>query len=185
MKRYLVMTSLLGMYRQIATGLNRFADEALPFAARLVFAAVLLFYFWNSGLTKIGDSLFSPSVGAYAQIFPRAFEALGYDSSQVALWQKLFVITGTLAEFALPALIVIGLFTRLSALGMVGFVALQSLTDVYGHNAGEETIGAWFDNLSDAAILDQRALWILLLLILIGKGAGRISLDRLLESRLR
>jgi putative oxidoreductase len=32
------------------------------------------------------------------------------------------VVAGTLAEFILPLLIVIGLFTRLAAFGMIGFV---------------------------------------------------------------
>jgi putative oxidoreductase len=175
------MTAVLGLYHRIAAALSRIADEGLPLTARFVFAAVLFGYFWASGLTKIGDGVFSPSVGAYAQIFPRVFEAAGYDTSQMASWQTLVVLAGTVAEFALPILIVIGLFTRLAALGMVGFVVVQSLTDVIGHKAGPETVGAWFDRASDAVILDQRALWIVLLLILIGKCAGTLSVDRLLR----
>ena len=58
---------------------------------------------------------------------------------------------------------------------MIGFVIVQSLTDIFGH--GGET-GAWFDNLSDAAILDQRAFWVFLLLYLVFKGGGPISADR-------
>ena len=58
-----------------------------------------------------------------------------------------------------------------------GFVVVQSLTDIYGHGAGA---GAWFDRASDALILDQRALWLLLLAVLISKGAGPISADRFL-----
>ena len=67
--------------------------------------------------------------------------------------------------------------TRLAALGMVGFVVVQSLTDIFGHSAAA---GAWFDRASDALILDQRALWLLLLIVLISKGAGPISADRFL-----
>jgi putative oxidoreductase len=48
--------------------------------------------------------------------------------------------------------------------------------------AGPETIGAWFDPVADALILDQRVFWILLFLVLILKGAGPISLDRLLAA---
>lgn len=175
------MNVLLRLYHRIAAMLTRASDEALPLAARVVFAAVLFGYFWTSGLTKIGDGLFSPSVGAYAQIFPRVFEAAGYDAGQMAGWQTLVVLAGTLAEFVLPILIVIGLFTRLAALGMAGFIVVQSLTDIVGHKAGPETIGAWFDRASDAAIMDQRAFWVLLLLILIGKGAGMLSVDGLLR----
>ncbi len=178
------MTAVLSLYHRVAAQISRLADEGLPLAARLVFAAVLFGYFWASGLTKIGDGLFSPSVGAYAQIYPRVFEGLGYDASQMSGFQTLVVLAGTFAEFALPIMIVIGLFTRLAAVGMVGFVAMQSLTDIFGHKAGPETVGAWFDRASDAVIMDQRAFWVLLLLILIGKGAGALSVDRLLRSAL-
>ena len=50
-------------------------------------------------------------------------------------------------------------------------------SDVPRHGAAA---GAWFDRASDALILDQRALWMLLFLVLIVKGAGPLSADRLL-----
>lgn len=152
-------------------------DWMLPTAARLVFGGVLAGYFWASGLTKLGEGIFAPSAAAYAQIFPRLMEAVGYDASQLGLWPRLVVLCGTWAEFALPALIVLGLFTRLAALGMAGFVGMQSLTDIYGHLAGSQTLGAWFDRTSDAVILDQRAFWMLLFLVLIVKGGGPLSAD--------
>ena len=168
---------------ETAQPLNRAGDAVLPLLARLVFAAVLLMYYWNSGLTKLGDGIFgifSPSVGAYAQIFPKAMEAAGYDVSQLTIFHWAVVFAGTVAEFVLPLLIIIGLFTRLAALGMIGFIVMQSLTDLYGHGGIEHegTLGAWFDRLPDALILDQRAFWVLCLLILVFKGAGAISVDR-------
>jgi putative oxidoreductase len=172
------MIALLSLYDRAARGADRLADWLLPTVARLVFAAVLLGYFWTSALTKL-EGPFTPSLGAYAQIFPRAFEAAGYDVGQMGLWQTLVVLAGAWAEFVLPALIVLGLFTRLAAFGMVGFILVQSLTDIIGHGAGAETIGAWFDPVADALILDQRAFWVLLLLVLILKGAGPFSADRL------
>ena len=161
-------------------------DWLLPLLARLIFAGVLLVYFWASGLTKLGEGplgLFSPSSGAYAQIFPRAFEAVGYDTDQLGLFHRLVVLAGTLAEFLLPLLIVIGLATRLAALGMIGFVVVQSLTDLFGHGGinHPETLGAWFDRAPDGVILDQRAFWVFLLLVLVIRGAGPLSLDRLLR----
>ena len=133
-------------------------------------------------MTKLGDGLFglfSPSTGAYAQIFPKAFEAVGYDASQLGLFHWAVVVAGTLAEFVLPLLIILGLLTRLAALGMMGFVAVQSLTDLYGHGgiAHAKTLGAWFDRLPDGVILDQRAFWMLALITLVIKGAGPVSVD--------
>ncbi|MFY0681312.1 MAG: DoxX family membrane protein [Thalassovita sp.] len=181
------MTALLNTYLRLADGLNK-ADWLVPTFARFIFAATLVGYFWNSALTKVGDGLFgvfSPALGAYAQIFPKAFEALGYDTDAMGLFHWAVVVAGTLAEFILPLLIAVGLFTRLSSLAMVGFVVVQSLTDLYGHGgiAHAETLGALFDRFPDSVILDQRGFWMLALLVLIIKGAGPLSLDRLLLSK--
>lgn len=169
----------------LAAPVNRAGDALLPILARLVFVGVLFMYFWNSGLTKVGDGIFgifTPSLGAYAQIFPKAMEAAGYDVSQLGVFHWAVVTAGTIAEFVLPVLIAIGLFTRLAAVGMIGFIAVQSLTDLFGHGgiAHEGTLGAWFDSMPDALILDQRAFWVLCMLILVFKGAGALSLDRAL-----
>ncbi|MCX7287887.1 MAG: DoxX family protein [Rhodobacterales bacterium] len=174
------MNLLLSLLDRIGAWVDRQADWLLPSAARLVFAGVLIGYFWASASTKL-DGLFTPSLGAYAQIFPKAFEAAGYDVAAMGLWQRLVVLVGAWSEFVLPLLIVLGLFTRLAALGMSGFVIVQSLTDIFGHDVAA---GAWFDRASDALILDQRALWMLLFLVLIVKGGGPLSLDRVLRGRL-
>lgn len=160
--------------------LDRSGDWLLPSLSRLVFAAVLLGYFWASALTKF-DGVFTPSTGAFAQIYPRVFEAVGYDASQLGLVPHMVVLFGGWAEFLLPLLLTIGLLTRLAALGMIGFVLLQSLTDIFGHLVDPATIGGWFDRASDALILDQRALWVVLLVVLVCKGAGPLALDRLLR----
>jgi putative oxidoreductase len=155
----------------------------LPTAARLVFAGVLLVYFWASAMTKLGEGLFGVvrlDAGAYIQMFPRAFEAAGYNPGNLGLGYKAIALLGTYAEFVLPLLIVIGLFTRLAALGMIGFVVVMSWTDIAGHGAGPETIGTWFDRAADAAILDQRALWLFVLLFLALRGGGPLSVDRIL-----
>lgn len=178
---------MLQSFNRLGATLNTIGDGLLPFLARFVFAAVLFMYFIKSGLTKLGDGIFgflSPSLGAYAQMFPKAMEAAGYDASSLSAFHKLVAIAGTTAEFVLPVLIIIGLFSRLAALGMIGFVFVQSLTDLYGHGGieHEATLGAWFDKASDALILDQRAFWVLGLLVIVFKGGGWLSLDRLIFS---
>lgn len=171
------------LFSRASIALDRLGDSLMPLLSRACFAAVLLVYFWTSALTKL-DGLFTPSLGAYAQIFPRAMEAAGYDISQMGALRWLVVLAGSWAEMVLPALIVLGLATRLAAVAMIGFVVVQSLTDIIGHAASPATIGAWFDTASDALILDQRALWVLVLLTLALKGAGPLSLDRLAALRL-
>lgn len=168
---------------RLADRLSEAANALLPLLARLIFAAVLLFYFWASAATKLGDGVFGifrPSAGAYVQIFPRATEAVGYDVSQLSMFHWLVALAGTWAEFILPALILLGLLTRLAAFGMIGFVIVQSAVDITGHGADAATIGAWFDRASGALILDQRAFWVFVLIVLVMKGAGPLSLDRVL-----
>lgn len=175
------MNTLVSFHNSAFSQIERMQGWLVPTLARLVFAGVLLIYFWNSAITKLGDGLFgifTPSDGAYAQIFPRALEAVGYDSSQLGAFHWFVIMAGTWAEFVLPALIVLGLLTRLAALGMIGFVIVQSLTDIVGHGASGDTVGNWFDRSSDALILDQRAFWVFLLIVLVVRGAGPLSLDQ-------
>lgn len=173
---------MLSLYDDTTRRLSE-ADWALATFSRFIFAAVFLVYFWNSAMTKLGGSisgLFQPSFNAFAQIFPKGAEAASYDITQATAFQKLIILAGTWAEFILPVLIVLGLLTRLAAVGMIGFVLVQSATDIVGHGV---SAGAWFDNLADGVILDQRALWIVLLLVLVFKGGGALSLDGLLLKR--
>jgi putative oxidoreductase len=151
--------------------------------ARFAFAAVLLVYYLNSAATKVGEGIagfFIIGDNAYFQILPSVVEAYGYDASQVPFYWDLVVVAGTYAEFLLPLLIVLGLFTRLAALGMIGFTVVQSTVDIAFHGADAKTIGAWFDRLPDAAITDQRLLWVFLLVTLVVRGAGALSLDNVL-----
>lgn len=167
------MTRLFSVHAAFARLLDHLGDWLLPTLARLVFAGVLLTYFWASARTKFAGP-FTPSTGAYGQIFPRAFDAVGFDETKLGLWHWAVALAGGYAELILPALIVLGLFTRVAALGMAGFVLVQSLTDIVGHGVAA---GAWFDRASDGVILDQRAFWMLLLAVLFSKGAGPLSAD--------
>jgi putative oxidoreductase len=174
---------MLKLYETLADALTRAAPATLPTIARLAFAAVLFFYFWTSAQTKIGMGLtgvFMPTDGAYIQIFPKTVEEIGYDFSKLGVFHWAVAVAGTLAELVLPILIVAGLFTRFAALGMIGFIVVQSITDIYGHGVMGDDLGSWFDMASGGLILDQRALWITLLVTLFFLGAGPLSLDRLL-----
>ena len=183
------MTALINLYVRFVHALDyRIAPVLMPTLARFLFAAILGLYYWNSALTKIGPDgagLFKPSFNAFAQMFPKAAEAVSYDVTQATPFQQAVVLAGTWAEILLPAAIVIGLFTRFAAAGMIGFVVMQSLTDLIGHGAlnDPKVLGAWFDVATDGVILDQRALWIMLLLVLVFRGAGPVSADRLLMRR--
>jgi len=175
------MNALLNLHNKPLEAISGMLSPwLLPTLARFTFVAVLFMYFWSSATLKLGDSLFSLSFGAYGQIFPVAFDAAGYDVGQLSLFHKIVAYAGTYAEFVLPVLLAIGLFTRLAALGMIGFVIVQSYVDIFGHMADETTIGSWFDRITDSAIMDQRLFWISMLLLLFIKGAGPLSADKIL-----
>lgn len=185
-----MISTLIGLHGRFFTSIeSRLDGWFLGLLARFLFAAVLLVYYLNSAATKVGDGIagfFAVGDNAYFQILPGVVEAYGYDASQVPFFPwDIIVVAGTYAEFILPLLIVLGLFTRLSALGMIGFILVQSYVDIAFHGADAKTVGAWFDRFSDAAVLDQRALWVLLLITLAVKGAGAVSLDHVLGRSVR
>ena len=177
------MTAITNLYNSImGMVLRALGDWFLPTFARFSFAAVLLAYYWKSATGKLGDGflgIFSPSGNAYAQIFPEKADKVFYDPAAFSWFEWLVALAGTWAEFILPFLIVVGLFTRLASIGMIGFVIVQSVVDITAH--GTEWGGwFWWHTNPDSVILDQRLLWFVVLAILIVKGAGPLSLDRLL-----
>jgi putative oxidoreductase len=169
------------LYRRMVRQLEAMLDGwFLGLLARLVFLAVLLPYYLNSALTKF-DGPFAIADSAYYQIALPVVDAAGGDVSAVSFFPwGLMVVLGSYGEFILPLLVVAGLFTRVAALGMIGFIIVQTLTDILVHNVDATTIGALFDRFPDSVILDQRLMWIFPLAYLAVKGAGLLSLDWLL-----
>lgn len=153
----------------------------LALAARFTFLAVLFFYFINSAKTKVGEGLsgfFQVQDGAYFQILgEQGMIAYEFDTANIPFYIDAIVYAGTYMEFLLPILIVLGLFTRIAAIGMMVFTFVQSYVDIKVHAVDAGTIGALFDREAGSLIMDQRALWVFLFLVLIIKGAGSISLD--------
>lgn len=176
------MPALVARYTTALNTLDRMSDFMVPTLARLTFIAVLLFYFWNSAILKIDGSIFSPSAGAFGQIFPKAAEAVLWDVSQMNIFQRLVIFFGTVAEFVLPALVFVGLLTRLAALGLIGFIWVQTIVDVLGHN---QKLGSFFTSTinNPEYLLGDRTMWTFLMLVLVFKGAGALSLDALLRKR--
>ena len=157
------------------------AGSALSLALRVAFAVSLLPFFLASAATKF-DGL-GLSDQAYFLILPQTMEAVAYDPAQIGWPWRLWVALGTGAELLLPVALVAGLATRWAALGMIGFLAVMSVTEVWFHGVPDAVVGAWFDADPYALILDQRLAWLALLLVLAVLGGGRISLDALVRAR--
>jgi putative oxidoreductase len=81
-------------------------------------------------------------------------------------------IAGTFGELVFPALLVLGLLSRVGALGLfaVNLMAVVS----YWHALGQEGY---------EAALAQHLLWGFMLLVIAAFGGGRFSLDHALERR--
>lgn len=115
---------------------------------RLYIASV----FFKSGLTKLRDWESTLMLFEYEYEVPLL-------SPVVAAW------AGTIGEILLPILLAIGLFSRLSALGLfvVNYIAVLSLVDI------------------SPAAMNEHILWGSLLVFVILLGGEKLSLDRKLK----
>jgi putative oxidoreductase len=111
--------------------------------------------FWLSARTKV-EGWFTVSDSAYA-LFREEYKL-------PLLPPELAAQMATVAEHVFPVLLVLGLFTRLSALALLGMTLVIQVF-VYPD--------AWPTHLS----------WAGLMLYLAGRGAGNVSLDRALGIR--
>ena len=112
-------------------------------------------------------------------------EALGFDPSRFGLFPYLDILMGVLAEFFIPLMIAIGLLTRYATLGMILFIAVQTATDLFGHGVLEDptTLGKWFDRSSSSVIIDQRLLWLFVIIYVVKHVGEVLSIDQSLTSR--
>ena len=138
-----------GFWNRIAERLTGLISHGLlALAARVAVAAI----FFLSGRTKV-DGVLTVNDSAYT-----LFRA---DYRVPLLPPELAAHMATYAEHLFPILLVLGLFTRLSALALLGMTAVIQIF-VYP--------GAWPTHLS----------WAALMLYLVGRGAGPASLDRVI-----
>jgi len=129
----------------------RLGDAFLCLVARVGIAAT----FFLSGRTKVEGLL---------SITPSTYELFRTEYMLPLLPPHIAAHLATYAEHFFPMLLVLGLFTRLSALALLG---MTTVIEVFVYP------DAWPTHL----------VWAGLLLLLIGRGAGSWSLDRVLGIR--
>jgi putative oxidoreductase len=127
------------------------SNDVLALVARAAIAGV----FWLSGRTKV-DGILSVNETALA-LFQDEYK-LPIIPSEWAAYMAAY------SEHLFPMLLVLGLFTRFSALALLGMTAVIQIF-VYP--------GAWATHLTWAAIA----------LYLLARGGGNVSLDRVLGIR--
>lgn len=155
-----------GLIRQFIQLAGRMPNTLLAFVARFSMAAV----FWKSGQTKIQGFAVDIVSGEFTLGWPRLSDSvvdLFRDEYRLPLIPP--AIAATLAAYAehlLPILLLLGLATRLSALGLLGMtltIQLLVYPDAY------PTHGTW------AAVL----------LYLMVHGPGKLSVDHWIARRYR
>lgn len=140
---------LLATYDTVTRWLAGRWPEGLVLAfVRVVLAGI----FWRSGQTKVEPGTWFSLTDATRELFRTEY-------SGVPLPPELAAPMANAAEHILPILLVAGLFTRLSALGLVGMTMVIQLF-VYPD--------AWWT---------EHSLWVALALVLVLRGGGVLSLD--------
>lgn len=141
---------LRARWNAVAVSLSRWiGHDVLALASRISIAAI----FFLSGRTK---------VDGFMHITDGAYELFRSEYKLPLVPPEIAAHLATYAEHLFPFLLVLGLFTRLSALALLGMtVTIQVF--VYPD--------AWPTHLS----------WAALLLYLVGRGAGALSFDRLFK----
>jgi putative oxidoreductase len=123
---------------------ERIPDSLIQFVARIAIADI----FWRSGQTKVNGF----------HIREETFYLFKEEYKVPLLPSDLAAYLATAAEHVFPILLVIGLATRLSALGLLGMTLVIQLFVIPG---------GWPEHL----------LWFAVLLPIIVRGPGAISLD--------
>lgn len=151
------MASVIGVYERSVNWLN----GALPEALILLFVRIALAgVFWRSGRSKIADD-------SWLTISDTTYALFATEYAGVPLPPELAAVAATGAEHVLPALLILGLFTRMSAAGLL---AMTMVIQIFVYP------DAWWP---------VHALWAAMAAVLIVRGGGTFSLDRLIGARLR
>jgi putative oxidoreductase len=151
------MKSLTVPYGRIVAWLSDSWFEQLT----LLFVRIALGgIFWRSGRTKVDE-------GSWLSVSDTAKFLFEEEYKSVPLPAEFAAYLATYAEHLFPALLFIGLFTRLSALALLGMTMVIQIF-VYPE--------AWWS---------VHIIWVALALVLIVRGPGAISVDALLAKRPR
>ena len=133
----------------------------LPESIMLLFVRIVLAgVFWRSGRSKLDE-------GSWFTISETSYELFRTEYAGVPLPPDLAAVAATGAEHLFPILLVLGLFTRLSAMALLVMTMVIQIF-VYPE--------AWWP---------VHTLWVALALVLVVRGGGLLSLDTPLARKVR
>jgi putative oxidoreductase len=140
--------------RFVATLSAPWIDAVMLLFVRISLAGI----FWRSGRTKVDE-------GSWLSVSDSAKFLFEEEYKGVPLPPEFAAYMATYAEHLFPVLLVAGLFTRLSALALLGMTMVIQIF-VYPE--------AWWS---------VHMIWVALALVLIVRGGGSLSLDQLLTRK--
>jgi putative oxidoreductase len=152
---------LAGLIDRVHGLFSAIPHAAIALLARFAIAGV----FWKSGQTKVQGFQFDPIAGVFEFGWPRFADSTLFlfeeEYKLPLLPTELAAWLGTAAEHVFPVLILIGLATRLSAFALLG---MTIVIQVFVYPGAYPTHATW------AAVL----------LFLMWRGAGTLSIDHLI-----
>lgn len=158
------VSSVVALAHWTQRTLSRIPHSLIALLARFSIAAV----FWQSGQTKIEGFVIDLVQGKFELGWPRLADStiplFAYEYQVPVLAPALAAYLATTAEHVLPLMLLAGLGTRLAALGLLGMTAV---IQVFVYPDAYATHGTW------AAVL----------LYLVARGPGSVSLDHVIASR--
>ena len=126
----------------------------LPYSLVALALRLMIFrVFFLSAQTKVDGFSIAPST----------FYLFQYEYALPLIPHKLAAYMGTIGEFGLSLLLLAGLATRFAALGLI----VMTLVIQYVYPSAWWSVHVW---------------WLLVLLVLVSKGGGKISFDHLIGS---
>lgn len=151
------MRILLNLYsRSVGLVSGRWTEALILCLVRLSLAGV----FWRSGRSKVVE-------GSWIQISDGARYLFETDYSAVPLPPDLAAHLALVSETVFPILLALGLFTRLSALALFGMTLVIQIF------------------VFPDAFWSTHSLWFALAGVLVVRGGGLLSVDKLLASAIR
>ncbi|MEZ5736236.1 MAG: DoxX family protein [Novosphingobium sp.] len=148
---------MLALYdRAVAAVSSRLPEGLMLLFLRVAFAGI----FWRSGRTKVEE-------GSFFSISDTTYFLFREEYAGVPLPSDLAAVLAAVSEHVFPILLVLGLFTRLSALALLGMTLVIQIF-VYPE--------AWWQ---------VHALWVAMALVLVVRGGGMFALDPVLVEKTR
>jgi putative oxidoreductase len=149
------MNAITAPYNRLVASLSApWIDAVMLLFVRISLAGI----FWRSGRTKVDE-------GSWPSVSDTAIFLFEEEYKGVPLPPEFAAYMATYAEHLFPVLLVVGLFTRLSALALLVMTLVIQIF-VYPE--------AWWS---------VHMIWVALALVLIIRGGGSLSLDTLLTKK--